>query len=418
MKIGYACKLVNVPDTNLKSCTQKNVTEENSLLLIQHNLQCLNAILEYNRANNIHMFRISSDFIPFGSSPINTVQWWDIFADEFAMLGEKAKRYDIRLSMHPGQYTVLNSPSADVVSRAVDDLIYHTRVLDSLGLSSENKIILHIGGAYGDKIEAIERFKNNYILLPSAVKKRLIIENDDKIYTVEEVLGISHALGIPVVFDNLHNAINQSEAEKSEFEWIELCRETWKVHDGMQKIHYSQQAKDKRIGSHSAFISIDEFIHFHSQLNRDNIDIMLEVKDKNLSCVKCVNCTTAQLPISRLEKEWSLYKYSVLEKDPNAYQQIRELLKNKQTPNPIAFYELIDKALLSEENVGTMTNGFLHVWGYFKSLASQKEKEQFFMLLEEYQQKKSDALTVKKNLLRLSKKYSMSYLLDSYYFSI
>lgn len=418
MKIGYACKLVNVPNTNFKTCIQKNATEENLLSIIQYNIASLDHILEYNRKNNIHMFRIGSDFIPFGSSPVNLLKWWDIYANELKALGEKAQKYQIRLSMHPGQYTVLNSPTPDVVNRCIKDLEYHTKVLDSLGLSAENKMILHVGGAYGDKASAIERFQRNYLLLSDAIKNRLIIENDDKIYTIEEVLNISENCNIPVVFDNLHHSINHPETYKSEIDWIFRCSKTWQKKDGDQKIHYSQQAQNKRIGSHSPFISIEDFMGFYQKLSGKNIDIMLEVKDKNLSCLKCVNCTTPSLHVKKLEEEWSKYKYSILEKDPNAYEEIRTLLKNKINPESIVFYEIIEKALLLEENTGNLVNGFLHVWGYFKKIATYKEKESFFFILQEFENGKIESSKVKSNLKKLAKKYSENYLLNSYYFFI
>lgn len=151
MSIGYACLTIGVPNTNLKSCTAKNANEEKLLELISHNLNSLENIIEYNIKNNIKLFRISSDLIPFGSSPINTLSWWEIFSSQFSEIGKKIKTSGMRVSMHPGQYTVLNSPNIEVVDRAIDDLNYHTKVLDSIGVGSEHKIVLHIGGVYNDK---------------------------------------------------------------------------------------------------------------------------------------------------------------------------------------------------------------------------------------------------------------------------
>src|SRR5699024_45506 len=149
-------------------------------------------------------------------------------------------------------YTVLNSPDKDVVSRAVEDLNYHTRFLDSLGVGPAHKIILHIGGVYQEKENAMERFVKSYqTLLSDAVKRRLVIENDDRSYTVSEVLMISQATGAPVIYDNLHNAINTSDITKDDAYWIELTRKTWRSEDGRQKIHYSQQSPMNRIGAHT-----------------------------------------------------------------------------------------------------------------------------------------------------------------------
>ncbi|MDD2495457.1 MAG: UV DNA damage repair endonuclease UvsE [Tissierellia bacterium] len=416
MKIGYACKTVGVSNTDMKSCTLKNASSERITEITKHNLHVLNNIIDYNINNNINLFRISSDLIPFGSSEINDVKWWEIFSKELSLIGDKIKSSNMRVSVHPGQYTVLNSNNNDVVRRAIDDLTYHTRILDSLGLNSQHKMILHIGGAYNNKKLAIERFIENYKKLDDNIKYRLVIENDDKIYNIEEVLDIGIKLDIPVIFDNLHHEINNVNNICSEKYWIEQCKSTWKKEDGNQKIHYSQQAENKRIGSHSDTIGIKDFMTFFNMLDRDDIDIMLEVKDKNLSCVKCINCTDFNIKIIALEKEWSKYKYNVLERSHSDYIKIRNLLKNKEDFNAVSFYTLLEKGLKSQGDIGSLVNGALHVWGYFKNKTSEKEKHNFFKYLENFQQQKSNINPVKNYLNKLAQKYNEDYLLKSYYF--
>lgn len=200
MSIGYACLTIGVPDANLKSCTAKSLTEEKLLEIISYNLKSLNNIIDYNIKNDIKLFRISSDLIPFGSSHLNQLSWWKLFSQEFAEIGRKIMNNNIRVSMHPGQYTVLNSPNDDVVKRAIEDLNYHVKVLDNLGVGENHKIILHIGGVYNDKEQAINRFVNNYKQLDNRVKQRLVIENDDKSYNINDVLKIGKELNIPVIF--------------------------------------------------------------------------------------------------------------------------------------------------------------------------------------------------------------------------
>jgi len=289
LSIGYACLTVGVENTGQKTCRQANATEDKLKELIGHNLNALENIIDYNIENDIILFRISSDVIPFGSSPVNTIKWQEIFEKKFMDIGEKILTSGMRVSMHPGQYTVLNSPNDLVVQRAIEDLNYHTLFLDSLGLSSRHKIILHIGGVYQDKNQAVQRFIQQYNQLTPGIKDRLVLENDDKSYNIKEVLDIGKNVKAPVVFDNLHNLIKTSEEEKSEFEWIEECKLTWKEKDGVQKIHYSQQDPLKKPGSHSSGIRVEEFMSFYEKLDRSDIDIMLEVKDKNISAVACMN---------------------------------------------------------------------------------------------------------------------------------
>lgn len=418
MSIGYACLTIGVLNANLKSCTAKNVDEEKLLDLILHNLNSLENIIDYNIKNNIRLFRISSDLIPFGSSSINTLSWDRIFSSKFSEIGEKIRKSGMRVSMHPGQYTVINSPNAEVVNRAIDDLNYHTKVLDSLGVGSENKIVLHIGGVYNDKDNAIERFINNYSLLENNVKDRLVIENDDKSYNIKDVLEIGIKLKIPVIFDNLHNQINLYDKEKNDIYWINECKKTWKEKDGYQKIHYSQQNPLKKLGSHSTTIKINEFIDFYKNLEREDIDIMLEVKDKNLSAVKCINATSKDNKIKSLEDEWSRYKYTILENSPSNYLEIRKLLKDKNDYPVIKFYNFIEEAMEMEITQGNSINALMHVWGYFKNIAEDKERKSFLKSIEDYKQEKISVSAVKNKLWKMALKYNQTYLLNSYYFSI
>lgn len=416
MKIGYACLTVGVLDTDFKSCIKKNAARERLIDLIEHNLNSLDKIIDYNIQNNIRLFRITSDLIPFGSSYGNTVVWWEKYKDKLQSIGQKIKQNNIRVSMHPGQYTVLNSPNIEVVTRAVDDLTYHTRVLDSLELPKEHKIIVHIGGVYGDKKSAIDRFIDSFKSLDSSIKARIVIENDHKSYTIQDVLKISESLNIPVIFDNLHHQINGSNEDRAEMEWLSLAQQTWQDDDGVQKIHYSQQNSSKYIGAHSETITISGFMDFYNRLPDKDIDIMLEVKDKNISAIKCINMISKEGDISLLELEWSKYKYNILEKSPSSYLQIRNLLKDKDSYPVYEFYSIIEKALLEDTLIGNSINTLQHIWGYFKDMASLKEKQWFLNNIDLYKNQKVSLIRIKKYLLKLVIKYDVDYLKVSYYF--
>jgi len=417
MSIGYACLAIGVPDTKIKSCVIKNASCENLLNLISHNLNALENIIEYNIKNDIKLFRISSDIIPFASSPANKLNWQTIFEKRFAEIGNKIREGGIRVSMHPGQYTVLNSPDPNTVKRAVDDLYYHAEVLDSLRVNPQNKIILHIGGIYGNKKLATERFLKQFNLLDETVKQRIAIENDDKCYNIEDVLQIGNILNIPVIFDNLHHAVNPSGRVESDPHWISLCSSTWKLKDGRQKIHYSQQDPLKKSGSHSRSIEISKFLSYYNSHNSKDTDIMLEVKDKNCSAVKCINCLAADRRISRLEHEWSRYKYLVLEKSHPDYNKVRLLLKDKESYPALAFYSIIESAINKDSSRGDAVNAAMHVWGYFKEKATEREKALFLAKTDAFLMDKIPLANIKNNLWRLAVKYDEPYLLESYYFA-
>ncbi len=287
MSIGYVSIIMSEPGLKMKSCILKNASESNLIKLIKYNLETLDKILDYNYKNKIFLFRISSGFIPFASHPINKINWCKMFKKEFLALGNKAKKYNMRLSMHPGQYTTISSPNKEIVKKSVLDLKYQTCVLDCMGLDSKNKLILHVGGKYENKQETMDRFIANYKKLSINIKNRLTIENDDKNYTAKDILYISKKTGAPVLFDYFHHILNH-EGDLDTENILKECIKTWDFKkDGNPKIHYSQQAFNKKSGSHSMTISTSEFLDFYKTLPK-NIDVMLEVKDKDISALKCI----------------------------------------------------------------------------------------------------------------------------------
>ena len=418
MSIGYGCLNIGTPNTNIRSVMQRNATPEKLTEVTAHNLEALEKMVDYNIANDIRLYRISSDLIPFGLSPVNALDWPEIHKEAFERVGAKIRKSGMRVSLHPGQYTVLNSPTEDVGERAIADLIYHDKILAALGTDTTNKIVLHVGGIYGDKKEAIERFEQNFRRLPETVQNRLILENDDRLYNIEEVLELAHRLQIPAVYDNLHHAINPPASGGADPYWIAEAKKTWKMTDGNQKIHYSQQAPGKRPGAHTDTIDLETFLTFHDQLEDKQIDIMLEVKDKNLSAIKCQNATTTAPKVTLLEKEWGRYKYTILEKSPAVYQAIRTLLKDKEAYPVQEFYRLIDTAFAAEPSPGYAENAAAHVWGYFKKHATETERRQYEKNLSNYRNNTGTLATLKHQLFKLAEKYETDYLLQSLYFYI
>ncbi|HWQ98118.1 MAG TPA: UV DNA damage repair endonuclease UvsE [Clostridia bacterium] len=417
MRIGYACLVIALEGAQLKTCTLKTATPERLISLAGENFAALERMIDYNIANQIRFYRISSDIVPFGSSRASALPWDSAHAERLASVEQKIKQSGMRVSMHPGQYTVLNSPDAGVVRRSIEDLTYHARFLDLLHLDRSHKIILHVGGKYGDTPAALQRFASVYRDFPETITRRLILENDGSIYHIDEVLELCHKIGAPAVYDNLHNAINPPKEAKSDSEWVALCRETWRTEDGRQKTHYSQHHPTKTRGAHSDTIAIDPFLDYCHGLGDDAPDIMLEVKDKNRSAVKCVLCTSAPNQ-HLLETEWGRYKYSVLEHSPADYQAIRERLKDKSGDHALAFYQTVERALAIPEDKGRAVNALEHVWGYFSDRATAVETRNYLSLRDGYSVGTNELAQVKRLLYRLSLKYEQDYLLNSYYFTL
>ena len=417
MQIGYACLAVAVPNTRIKSCILKNADEVRLSELVAHNLNSLEAMIDYNIQNGIRLFRISSDIIPFGSSMAVQLPWAEMFSERLAAIGLKIRNAGLRVSMHPGQYTVLNSPDCAVADKAAEDLRYHARVLDSMGLDRSHRIVLHLGGAYGDKKRAAREFLSRCTALNEQSRRRLVLENDDSLFHIADVLETATAVGLPAVYDNLHNAVNPADPGKTDAYWIRECARTWGENDGTQKVHYSQQHLDRKSGAHSESIAIDAFLDFYAQLGDLMPDIMLEVKDKNISALKCLLCTQNR-GISALESEWARYKYSVLGKSPAVYGEIRALLRDKNGYPAVPFFHLAEQALRQPEDTGHAANALQHVWGYFKDVATELEKRGFSERLAAYRRGDAPLEELKRRLFRLAAKYERDYLLNAYYFYI
>ncbi len=414
MAIGYACLAVALPQSEMRNLSLSRVTEQSLLETCKVNIAHLRNLLTYTKDQGIQLFRISSDLIPFGSSEANPLPWWDIFGEELASIGLLATENNIRLSMHPGQYTVINSPRREVVTNAIADLVYHARVLASLGQGSEGKIVLHIGGAYGNKGEATKRFIITYNALPQEVKERLIIENDDKLYTTGEVLAIAERTGCPAVFDNLHHKLNPSAEEWTDSEWIEACAKTWKAGDGRQKIHYSQQDPTKRPGSHSPTIALEEFLAFYEALHDPKIDIMLEVKDKNISALKCMHATEGAT-LEELRSQWQLYRPLVAERDLAKVLDMEELLKGSEggLASAYAFYSFLEEILALEVSrvQASLTAGSMAKL----CIQTPAEQRRIDKRIAEYKRATIPLEKLKQSIMNLAQKHRVDEVLTSYY---
>ena len=414
--IGYACQLVGPPRVALRHCVLRGATPEKIAAAAAHNLAALDRMIAYNAARGIRLFRISSDIIPLATHPDARFDWHGMFAEEMTGNGARIAETGQRVSMHPGQYTVLNSPDDGVAERANGDLAYHAAFLDALGVPGDGKIVLHVGGVYGDRKGALRRFRERFSALPDSVRDRVVIENDERSFAIDEVCDLAGELGVPAVMDVFHHRL-LPPAKGDEMFWLRCSGETWKRRDGRQKIHYSEQLPGGKAGRHSRTIDAAAFAAFYRSVESLPLDVMLEVKDKNLSAVKCRNCVTESLPRARLTEAWAEYKYAVLEHSPAHYERIRRFLKAR-TPDPIGFYTLVDEALAGDVGVGHAVNAAQHVWGYFRKLADAAEKRRAERLLAGLGDAVVSADAVKRFLLRLAHKYERGYLTQSLYFDI
>ncbi|MHB1132015.1 MAG: UV DNA damage repair endonuclease UvsE [Chloroflexota bacterium] len=285
-QFGYAGIALDSGATTNRGCRLANATPERLRELTEANLAGLGAVLRYNVGLDIRLFRLSSLTVPYASHPVNPLAWWEEYAETLASLGFYAVEHGLRLSMHPGQFTVLSSPRPEVVENAVADLVYHTRLLDGLALGPEHKIVVHGGGTYDDKPAAAERFCQNHERLPYCIKRRLVLENDEVGYSAQDVLAISARTGIPIVFDALHDAIKPSPDFSDRADLLRACFATWRPADGMPKVHFSTHDTNKRAGAHADWLDAREFVAFAADTGATPVDCLLEAKQKERALLR------------------------------------------------------------------------------------------------------------------------------------
>lgn len=304
MRLGFAVKVLG--KAGLKSNDARRWQNEPHL---KTSIEYVNAIFDYLEEQKISMYRISSDFAPYLTHP-DLPQFHNQLVEarsELEALGKRARDLNLRLSFHPSQYIVLNAPNPKLVETSTRDFLAQAQMLDIMEQGPEAVVVTHVGGVYGERDAARQRFIDNFKQLPEPARRRLVLENDDVSWGVDDVLKIHEATGIRCIFDHQHHScINPAELSHEE-----ACRKilaTWPT--GVRpKIHYSSprleariierrdKASGKKIKSeaaplasqHADYIDAAVFIPFARAVAGNGpvpFDVMCEAKAKDLAVLK------------------------------------------------------------------------------------------------------------------------------------
>ena len=288
MRIGYPCINRSIGCTPSKTFRLASYSDTRLRDTVQANLSCLEKILEYNAQKGLLFLRITSDLVPFASHPVCRFPWQEHFLPVFESLGRYIRKHRFRISLHPDQFVLVNTPATDVLRRSIDELIYHVELLELMGLDKTAKIQIHVGGIYGDKTASTERFiRACEGLLDDRILHHLVIENDDRLYSAADCLAISDRTGIPVLFDVFHHALyNNGESVR---QILDRVAKTWGENDGLPMVDYSSQEAGKRPGAHAGHIDLPDFKRFLKETQAYDMDIMLEIKDKETSAIAALS---------------------------------------------------------------------------------------------------------------------------------
>jgi UV DNA damage endonuclease len=294
VRFGYVANALRLEKaTSFSTVTYQNIIKIDNY---REQINCLTRVARRNLANTlrilranccdrIQVYRLSSKLIPLCTHP--AFQNWDYVRDlkeDFQVIGAFIRENRLRVSLHPNHFTLLNSPKPEVLDASLRDLDYHVTMLETMGLSETAKLVIHVGGKYQDRRQALARFKSNFAVLPTRIKIRLTLENDDRCFTAAEVLQLSQELGIPMVLD-LHHHCLLNNNETLEQLLPAVCT-TWT--DLPPKFHLSSPRDTKNPRYHADYINVDrvrEFLKIAQKLQR-NVDLMIEAKRKDLALLK------------------------------------------------------------------------------------------------------------------------------------
>jgi UV DNA damage endonuclease len=301
MRLGFAVKVLGGGGDGLPSHDARRWQSGPHLRV---SLEHVEAILHYCDDQDIRMYRMATDLAPYASHP--TLEGFRDqpaqCAAELARVGALAADLGIRLSTHPGQYTVLNSEDERIQRNAVADLEVQAEIMDGMGLGPESVVVLHVGGAAGGMQTAMDRFARGFELLSEAARARLVIENDDRTFALRHVVALAGRIGRPVVWDILHHHCNDPDAIPDR-EALELALATWPA--GVRpKIHWStpktaMEERRRKVGrrvertwvlpqlrAHADVVDPIGFEEFLARTEGLEFDVMLEAKAKDLAVLR------------------------------------------------------------------------------------------------------------------------------------
>jgi UV DNA damage endonuclease len=251
------------------------------------NMIDLSRILQWNLDNDILVYRMSSDLFPWMSEyEFKDLPHYRMLHELATAIGKFVKENGMRLSFHPGQFDVLASPNPEVVRKTIYDLDQHARIMDMMGLPKDHSaaINIHVGGSYGDKQSALERFCENFQQLAPSTRARLVVENDDKpsqFGVIDLFHGIYQKVGCPITFDHLHHRFctNDISAEQAAL----LAASTWGEITPLQ--HYSS-SKSLYEDSSAINRSHADYIYETIPDYGFEVDVEVEAKAKDLAVLQ------------------------------------------------------------------------------------------------------------------------------------
>ncbi|MCM3722939.1 UV DNA damage repair endonuclease UvsE [Solibacillus isronensis] len=246
------------------------------------NLENTFRLLKHNVFNEIHFYRLTSRLIPLANH--EELPDWNYIKpllEKLAEIGEYATKHNIRIDFHPDHFVVLNSPKTEVVKNSIKTLKMHYLLLKGMKIDPTHRCVLHVGGNYKETENSLEQFVDNWMDVPRAIQKMIILENDDTSFTVDDTLYLCEKLDIPLVFDYHHHLAHHYN-EKWNDKWDRIVA-TWKDSSLPIKMHISSPKSEKEFRHHSDYVDVEMFFRFLNEIKGTvpEIHCMIEAKKKD-----------------------------------------------------------------------------------------------------------------------------------------
>ena len=301
MRLGFPVKVMGRP--GLKSNDTRR-WQQNPHLRVSLGYLC--EIFAYLRQHDMRMYRMASDLAPYATHP-DMPQFHNMVEEsrgDLEHIGKLAMAQGLRLSFHPSQYIVLNSGNETLTQKSIADLQSQATMLDYMGLPPEAIMVIHVGGAYGDRKAGCDNWVKTWKTLSEPVRRRMVLENDDIRFSAADVLSIHERTGVTCVFDYQHHWCMNPEGLPL-VPTLERFLKTWPT--GVRpKMHFScartemreMKRKNRTTGlnetvlvppiwtGHADFNNPFETITFLRSIQHLQTDIMLESKAKDLSLLR------------------------------------------------------------------------------------------------------------------------------------
>ena len=289
-RLGFAVKVLG--NGGMKSADTRRWQSGPHL---SRSLELLDGVFDQLDRADIRVYRLSSSTVPYGTHPdlpeLDYRRQIDACEKALARLGAKARKLGLRLSTHPGQYTVLSSPDEEVARKARLDVEQDALLLDSLGAGPEGVVVIHVGGVYGNRPASLARWARCFEALSERARRRLVVEHDERCFDLSDVLWLHERTGVRVVFDLHHHRCYPASGREDVVGALSAALDTWPP--GVRpKVHLSSPRTELRtvdgrprpplLDQHADFVPPWDLLALLEAADRA-LDVMVEAKAKDLA---------------------------------------------------------------------------------------------------------------------------------------